>query len=237
MVDLIPASHVRETLQRVHAARQRAGEVAGPPPRDPDGRYWESWFEANAAAALEAVQSVTLSEGFTVRYRCYGAQGRDLRIRPFVARTGTDVTTIRRLIDWHPPPDSMSQQERHTPTQDIELLYRHFRFARTPTGIFDYWLVMQELWGSARWTHSLLIASAEEMSQLTSAEGWKILHAVERYEPAAVIGDESARLAVLVHCPLERFTIQLLQIDIDAQQALHYAEPILVASGPRGWVL
>lgn len=237
MVDLVPAAHVRETLQRVHAARQRAGEVAGPPSRDPDNAYWERWFEANAAAVLQVVDGVTLSDGFAVRYRCYGQQGRDLLVRPFVARLDTDVAAVRRLLEWHPPPDSMSVQQRYTPTQDAELLYRHFRFARTPSGLFDYWVVMQELWASARWTHSHVIASAEELSQLTSSEGWKVLHPVERYEPAVVLSGAAARLAILMHCPLERFAIQLEQIDIDAEQALHYAEPILVASGPRGWVL
>lgn len=236
-VDFIPAAHVRDTLQRVVAARQRASEVVGPASQDPGNAYWEQWFEANAAAALASIDSVKLHEGFVVRYRCYGAQGRDLLVRPFVARASTDVTQVRRLLDWHPGPDSMSLQQQHAPTQDVELLYRHFEFARTATGVFDYWVIMQELWASARWTHSHVIASADELSQITARDGWQVIHPVEHYEPAVVLAEDSSRLAVLIQSPLRRFEINLQQIDIDAQQAMHYAEPILVASGPRGYVL
>jgi hypothetical protein len=236
MVEFIPAAHVRATLQRLQAARQQASELIGENPQ-PDSVYWQELFEANAAAALAAMPDIALPAGFVVRYRCYGQQGRDILVRPFVARATTDVAAVRRLIDWHPPPDSMSLQQRYSPTQDVELLYRHFTYSHTPSGLFDYWALMQELWASARWTHSQVIASADELSEITSREGWTVLHAVEHYEPAIAQSADSARLAILMQCPLRRFEINLDQIDIDTEQALQYADPILVASGPRGYVL
>jgi hypothetical protein len=96
---------------------------------------------------------------------------------------------------------------------------------------------MQELWASQRWTHSHLIASAAELSQITAAEGWQVLHPVATYEPAVVRSNGSARVAVLMHSPLGRFEITLQQVDIAQDHALHFAEPILVASGPRGYVV
>jgi len=58
---------------------------------------------------------------------------------------------------------------------------------------------------------------------------------VETYEPAVVWDGGTARLAVLVECPLGHFQVSLQQVDIGADQALRYAEPILVATGPRGY--
>ena len=94
---------------------------------------------------------------------------------------------------------------------------------------------MQELWASQRWAYSHVVASATELSQLTANSGWQVTQPVETYEPAVVLDGRSARLAVLVGCPLGHFQVSLQQIDIGADQALRYAEPILVAAGPRGY--
>jgi hypothetical protein len=236
-VDFIPAAHVRATMQRVQEARQRVLDNSGPPPAEPDATYWERLFEANAAEVLAALSDVKLATGYGVRYRFFGQRNSDLMVRPFVARTSTDVDSVRRLIDWHPPPDSTDGVARYAPTQDVELLYRHFSFPWQATGVFDYWVAMQELWASARWTHSHVIASAAELSQLTAGEGWEVLHPVETYEPAVVLDAATARLAVLVECPLRRFEISLQQIDIGADREVRYADPVLVAAGPRGYVL
>jgi hypothetical protein len=82
-----------------------------------------------------------------------------------------------------------------------------------------------------------LIASAEELSQITAAEGWQVVHPVEAYEPAVVRSDGGARLAVLIQSPLGRFQIALQQVEVAADQSLRFAEPILVASGPRGYMV
>jgi len=234
-VEFVPAAHVRAVARRISEARQRALDGAGAPPQQPDVAYWEALFEANAAAVLAVLPDVTLPAGFVVRYRFFEQRGRDLLVRPFVARASTDIATVRQLIDWHPPPDSLATSLLGNPTQDVALLYRHFSYPHTAVGVFEYWLAMQELWASERWAHSHVIASAADLSQITAGDGWEVLHPVEAYEPAVVRSNGSARLAVLVECPLGRFEISLQQIDIGEDQSLRYGEPVLVASGPRGY--
>jgi hypothetical protein len=131
----------------------------------------------------------------------------------------------------------MKVQERAAPTQDVELLYNRFSFPRTAEGYFQYWVVMQELWASARWAYSHVVASAEELTQLLQGQGWQLHREVERCEPAVVRHGNGASLAVLIHCPLQRFEVALHRIEIDPQQAIHYEDSILVASGPRGYIL
>jgi hypothetical protein len=233
-VEFIPAAHVHELGQRITEARQRALDRCGTA-HQPDPAYWEQLFETNAAEVLAALPAVTLPTGFVVRYRFFEQCGHDLLVRPFVARSRTDIAGVRSLIDWHPPPDSVATALVGNLTQDVALLYRHFRFPRTASGVFEYWLAMQEVWASQRWAHAHLIASAVDLSQITSGGGWEVVHPVEAYEPAVVLSDNSARLAVLIESPIRRFTITLEQIDIAADQSLRYGEPVLVASGPRGY--
>ncbi len=235
-VDLIPVEHVRETLQRVEAGRARAIEHCGPVPERESATYWLNLFETNAAEVLAALGNVTLPPGFVVRYCYFGQQGRDLLVRPFVARLSTDVTPVRRLLEWHPAPDSAAVAQRYAPTQDLELLYRHFYHEDSAIGFFDYWVAMQELWASARWTHSHVIASAEELSQITSSPDWTVIHPVEAYQPAIARSETGARLAVMIQSPLGRFEISLQQVDIGNDGSLLYADPVIVASGPRGYV-
>jgi|GEM_PF-1617378 hypothetical protein len=236
-VEFVPAAHVRLCRERIAQARERAGERVGVAPQHFDSGYWEAWFEANAEETLARFPDITLAPGYQVRYRCFGQAGNDLHVRPFVARSGTPVDHVRRLLQWHPPPDSMKVQERAAPTQDVELLYNRFSFPRTAEGYFQYWVVMQELWASARWAYSHVVASAEELTQLLQGQGWQLHREVERCEPAVVRHGNGASLAVLVHCPLQRFEVALHRIEIDPQQAIHYEDSILVASGPRGYIL
>lgn len=235
-VEFIPAARVRDLVERLQAARQRAVDQCGPPAAGAaSAEYWELLFERNAAEVMATVPAVTLPAGFVVRYRFFGMRERDLLVRPFVARAATDVDTVRRLLDWHAPPDSQPAGAAAGYAGDVELLYRHFEFPRTALGYFEYWLVLQELWASQRWAHAHLIASASELSQITGGPGWEVIEPVQVYEPAVVLAGADARLAVLVESPLERFAIHLEQIDIGLDQSIRYAPRVLVASGPKGY--
>jgi hypothetical protein len=236
-VEFIPAVEARALTRRIAEARQRTIDRWQVPTHSAAPDEWELFFEANASEALGALSAVRLAAGFVVRYRCFGQRGGDLLLRPFVARAGTDVAAVRRLLDWHPPPDSITSVLTGGPTQDVGLLYQHFMFPPTAVGVFEYWLAMQELWASARWVHSHLIASAAELSQIIAADGWEVVHPVEAYEPAVVRSGGGARLAVLIQCPLGRRQITLQQIEVDPDQSLRYADPVLVAAGPRGYTL
>jgi hypothetical protein len=237
-VEFVSAAEVHDLQSRVAAARKLASDEAakgGLAPQDP--AYWEALFESNAAAVLDTLGRVQLPSDRAVRYRFYGRRGADLLVRPFVARTSTDVSTIRQLIDWHPPPDSLAGSAAAAPTRDVEFLYRHFTYERSARGCYEYWVGIQELWASARWVHSRVIADADDFAAIVAGEQWRTNHEVERYEPAVIVGDDGAQLAVLLLCPLERQAITLHRIEIGADQEVRFVESIDVAVGPRGYLM
>jgi hypothetical protein len=234
-VEHLSAALVRDLADRIAGARRAASEQL-PESRDhaDDPLYWRDVFEANAAALLAALSRVHLAEGHRVRYRFYGRRRYDFQIRPFVTRAGTDLTSILHLLDWHPPPDAARAAE--TVARDVELLYRHFTFEPTAEGTFEYWVAMQELWASQRWIHSTIIADAEQFTQLTAATDWEVERPVERVEPAVVRDGDATQIAVLLHCPLERHMVMFHRVRIPPDQSIEFAESILVAHGPRGYL-
>ncbi len=234
----IPADTVRDVIDRIERARQLSSTRHPEPPGHPDDpHYWQDLFEAHAAAVLNALSRVQLANEHAVRYRFYGRYGHDLLVRPFVARSATDVSAIRRLIDWHPSPDSAASSPWPEKTRDVEFLYRHFVFEPSPAGYFEYWIAMQELWASARWIHSRVIADGEHFSTVVADSEWQIQRHVEHFEPAVVTEkDGAAQLAVLIHCLLDRHTVALHTIQISAEQAIVFGEVLPVAQGPRGYV-
>jgi hypothetical protein len=236
MVEHLAAETVRDLGDRVARARRTASEQL-PEQRDraDDPSYWQQVFEANAAALLANLSRVQLTPGYAVRYRFYGRRGNDFSVRPFVARADTDVSSIMRVLDWHQPPDAGRGGESGS-GRDVELLYRHFTVEPSAAGVFEYWLAMQELWASHRWIHSTVIVDAEHFAQLTADPQWTVERPVERVEPAVIRDADGSQIAVLVHCPIDRHVVTFHSIRITAEQAVVYAESILVAHGPRGYV-
>lgn len=237
MIHRIPSSHVADALARLAAARKSAEDDEN----QGSGRFgaldWERCLARHAKETLARFPHIVLRPRVRVQYRYFGEQGGEVRVRPFVAPEGFSREQAQRVITWHPAPDSMTPRERAAPHADVELLYRHFTFPRTPTGYFDYWLVMQELWASSRWVLSSPIATKQEFEARTCAAGWEVVAACEAYEPAVVVEGNRACLAVLVYCPVERFEIALQRITVDERQAIQFDDPIVVARGPRGYVL
>ena len=238
-VEFVPPSVVRDLMARVGRARQAVtARFPHAPDRLDDPAYWEAVFETNAAAVLDALRRVQLASGYAVRYRFYGRVGGDLLIRPFVARAGTDVSAVRRLIDWHAAPDSVAPALQAQPTQDAQFLYRHFTFERSAAGFLEYWVAMQELWASARWVHSRVIVDADDFAEITGSSDWQLDRPLERFEPAVILeADNGAHLAVLIYCQLEQATIGLHRIEIGKDQSVRFVEAIPVAQGPRGYVM
>jgi len=234
-VEVIPAEVIRAITLRVDAVRQQSS-VDHPETRDSavDPEHWQNVFEANAAALLAALERVHLADDHVVRYRFFDFEGGDPRLRPFVARGNVDVAPVRAVLDWHPPPDSSSAL-RLQPNRDSELLYRHFRFEASAAGYFEYWVAMQELWASARWIHSRIVVDAQHFAELISGAEWQLQRELESYQPVCARGAQGGHLAVLVYCPLQRHTIALQRVAIDATQSIVFAEPITVAVGPRGY--
>jgi len=235
-VEHLAPALVDEMLARVVSARRQASEAAPERRADADDpSYWERVFEANAASLLANLTRVQITGGRAVHYRFYGRRGGDLLVRPFVARIGTDVGPVRRLLDWHAPPDAPGGGGA-VGDRDVELLYRHFTHEGTPAGHFEYWLTVQELWASQRWIHSTVIVTTDQFAALTAGPDWRVERPVERVEPAVADGGNDTQIAVLVHCPLERHTVTFHRIRIGADQRIEFAESILVACGPRGYV-
>jgi len=234
-VEHLSAQLVRDLGDRVAAARRQASQQL-PESRAnaDDAAYWQDVFEANAAATLDALPRVELAAGHAVRYRFYGRRGNDFLIRPFVARAGTDVSAMLRVLDWHAPPDAARNADS-SGVRDVELLYRHFSFEPTAAGAFAYWMAMQELWASPRWIHSTIIADADQFAQLTAAPEWEVERPVERVEPAVVRDGDGIQIAVLLHCPLERHMVTFHRVRIPPDQSIDFAESIVVAHGPRGY--
>jgi hypothetical protein len=236
-VEFVPPEVVRDLTSRVELARGAAMHAIGMAETD-NPEYWVRLFEANASAVLASLRLVALREDYVVRYCFYGRQRGDLLVRPFVARSTTDVTVVRRLVDWHPPPDSIAPALASRPTKDAELLYSHFSFERSAVGFFEYWIAMQELWASARWIHSRIIAEQQELNDISSRDGWHVDQIVERCEPALVrLDDGGAQLAVLLYCPLDRAGISLHRVHIGTDQAINFVEAIPVAHGRSGYRL
>jgi hypothetical protein len=235
-VEHLSPAEVSDLNDRVARARRRASEHL-PETREhaDDAGYWQDVFEANAAALLGTLRRVRLSEGHVVRYRFYGRRGNDFLIRPFVARRDTDVSAMMRLLDWHAAPDAARVGDSAA-RRDVELLYRHFTFEPSAAGAFEYWVAMQELWASQRWIHSTIIADGEQFSQLTCGPDWVVERPVERVEPAIIRDADGTQIAVLIHSPLERNMVMFHRVRIPPDQSIEFAESILVAHGPRGYM-
>jgi hypothetical protein len=196
--------------------------------------YWEAVLEANAAHVLGVLEHTRLAPDHVVRYRYYEMRGGDLRARPFVSRASTDVAAVKRVLDWHPAPDAGAVASG----RDAELLYAHFSLERTPEGVFEYWFAMQEIWASSRWAHARVVATADELGQLSAHDGWTVEHTVEHCAPAVVdTGEGASHLAVLVYSPIGQHRVSLEQITVAADRTVRYGDPVIVATGPRGWIL
>ena len=235
-VEHLTPTVVREVVECLASARRSASERMPESRADADdATYWQRLFEANAAALLAALVRVRLAAGQVVRYRFYGRRGSDFLVRPFVARADTDVAPMLRLLDWHPSPDAVRPGESSS-GRNVELLYRHFRFEPTAIGLFEYWVAMQELWASQRWIHSTIITDVEQFAEITAGPEWQIERPVERVEPAVVRDGEVGQIAVLLHCPIERHKVIFYRVRIPADQSIEFAESILIAHGPRGYL-
>src|SRR5262249_47558641 len=121
-------------------------------------------------------------------------------------------------------------------SRDVELLYRHFEFEPSAAGVFEYWIAMQELWASQRWIHSTIIADADQFAQLTAAADWRTERPVERVEPAVIRDGDASQIAVLLYSPLERHAVTFHRVRVAADHSIEFAESILVAHGPRGYL-
>jgi len=240
-VEFVSPAFVHSLVRRVAEARTLAlqGFERMPEPGSPrECAYWEAVLEANAAHVLSVLTHTRLREGFRICYRFYGNEGGDLRVRPFAARSGTDVAVFRRVLDWHPPPDARGHAGTVWKTRDVDLLYRHFTFPRTAEGVFEYWFAVEEIWASTYWAHARVLATPEDVAHFLSRPGWHAEQSVEHCAPAVVLDpDQGSLLAVLVYSPLGREIVTLEQVAILPDQSVRYIESVPVGVGPKGYMV
>ncbi len=237
IVETISSEDIVAAINAIEQAHMTVGEaVPGSADEAEDAEHWQTILEENAKAVLSALEHVSLPDGFVVRYRFYERHEKEIRIRPFVARETTDVDVVRAALEWHPPPDSSSALERMRANRDADLLYRRFEFADSALGVFHYWLAMQDIWASASWVHARVIAGKEHFAEIVASTDWQVERSVESYQPVVVRREDGANLALLIYSPLHRHSIALQQVEIQQDNAIVFAEPITVATGPRGYV-
>jgi hypothetical protein len=236
-VETLSSAEVRTAVSAVERAHQRVSQEIPANRNDPDDpEYWQALLERNAAEVLDALEHVSLAAGYAVRYRFYERQDNEVRVRPFVARATTDVDAVRAALDWHPAPDSGTAIDRLRVNRDVDLLYRHFDFTDSAVGVFQYWLAVQEVWASASWVHTRVIADREHFGEIVARGDWQVEHSVETHQPVVVRRDGGAHLAMLLYSPLHRHSIALQRIEVQEDGSVVFADPITVASGPRGYV-
>jgi hypothetical protein len=239
-VEFVAAEFVHELQSRVSEARGRAAQAFAhvpPPGAAGEAEHWEQVLEANAREVLGILRHTHLAPGVSVRYRYYEQSGGVFRVRPFVARPDTDVTAVKRVLAWHPPPDAR-RGSAPTVDRDVDLLYRHFTIERSAAGLFEYWVAMQELWASSEWAHARVLATAEELSALLARPDWRSELTPDHCAPAVIEGGDGAfHLVALVYTAVRQHAVHLEQVQIGRDLSLHYQTPVLVALGPRGYLV
>lgn len=236
-VEALAGEDVRAATAAVERAHMEVGASVVPDRQDPDSaEHWQAILEANAAAVLRCLDHVALPPGFVVRYRFYGRHEGDLHVRPFVARASTDVEAVRAALEWHPPPDSGPALQRLRANRDADLLYKHFSFTDSALGVLHYWLAMQEIWASAAWVHTRVVADQADFADIVRGPEWQVERQVEGFQPLVVRRADGAHLALLLYSPLQRHSIVLQSVEIRADNALCFAPPLTVATGPRGYL-
>ncbi|HYS52675.1 MAG TPA: hypothetical protein VER58_02780 [Thermoanaerobaculia bacterium] len=120
-----------------------------------------------------------------------------------------------------------------------EPLFKYFEVDRTPSAIFEYWLVISEIIGSASWRMTTVIASSDEYdAALRRTQSAQIVRAlVASFLPSVELrSDGTAFLEATVYTRADEERIERRLLLLDALNEFHYHGRELIAEG-RGGVL
>jgi hypothetical protein len=197
--------------------------------RDNCARY-EKPDDVNAL--LELFSSVHLRAGYVLDYDLVREGEAMTRIRPF-ARPAHSEESVFSLDE---PPD----QEGHG-EQAVETLYQYLSYDKTPTGIFEYVLFVQELWSTrASWHEAEWLASTPIFTQarfdeiVQGARKVEELKTPESYGPEAVVGSKGGQVRFLVHTPMGWERIYWLEVGVEADGRLDVRAGDIVADLGQG---
>ena len=118
-----------------------------------------------------------------------------------------------------------------------EPLFKYFEVERTPSAIFEYWLVMSEILASTSWRMTTVIASPEEYdAALRRMQSPQIVRAlVASFLPSVELRDDgSATLQVTLYTRAEEERIERRLLLLDALNEFHYHGRELIAEGRGG---
>jgi hypothetical protein len=118
-----------------------------------------------------------------------------------------------------------------------EPLFKYFEVERTPSAVFEYWLVISEIMASNSWRMTTLIASADEYdAALRRMQSPQLVRAlVTSFLPSVDLRDDgTAALEVTVYTRADEERIERRLLLLDALNEFHYHGRELIAEGRGG---
>jgi hypothetical protein len=118
-----------------------------------------------------------------------------------------------------------------------EPLFKYFEVERTPSAVFEYWLVISEIMASNSWRMTTLIASADEYdAALRRMQSLQIVRAlIASFLPSVDLRDDgTASLDVTVYTRADEERIERRLLLLDAFNEFHYHGRELIAEGRGG---
>ncbi len=115
----------------------------------------------------------------------------------------------------------------------------NFEVERAPAAIFEYWLIISEISGSAAWRMTRVIVSAAEYdAALRQMKAPQIVRAlVGSFLPSVELRDDgTAVLEVTVHARADGERVERRQLFLDTNNEFHFHGRELIAEGAGGIV-
>jgi len=119
----------------------------------------------------------------------------------------------------------------------ITPLYRNFDVDRTPAAVFEYWLIISEIAGSASWRMTRVITTREEYDDaLRQMQSTQIVRAlVASFLPSVEIRDDgTAMLEATVYTRAQEERVERRTLFLDASNEFHFHGRELIAEGRGG---
>ena len=119
----------------------------------------------------------------------------------------------------------------------ITPLYKNFDVDRTPAAIFEYWLIISEIAGSASWRMTRVITTREDYDDaLRRMQDLQIVRAlVASFLPAVEIRDDgTAMLQATVYTRAQEERVERRTLFLDASNEFHFHGRELIAEGRGG---
>ena len=115
--------------------------------------------------------------------------------------------------------------------------YENFDVDRTPAAIFEYWLIISEIAGSASWRMTRVITTREEYDEaLRGMQSVQIVRAlVASFLPTVEIRDDgTAMLQATVYTRAQEERVERSKLFLDTSNEFHFHGRELIAEGRGG---